>query len=159
MQQKNPTTRNFIQTVSVPQSCGPPRAQDHKRGEKRWNASEEAPRGTECRSPSPLACDRTRKDNVQGLRPFNQIKQESTAFPQNQKLTFFTPSSAFIKKATISSIPFSARVHSFDSILQIDLILITTLIHLSQRKFPTLSRVFLKRQADRAAWASCSGCA
>ncbi len=159
MQQKNPTTRIFIQTVSVPQSRGPPRAQDHNRGEKRWNASEETPRGAECRSPSPLACGRTRKNNVQGLRPFNRIKQESTAFPLNHKITFFTPSSAFIKKATISSIPFSARVHSFNSILQIDLILITTLIHLSQRKFPTLSGVFLKREVDRAAWASYSGCA
>ncbi len=105
----------------------------------------ETTRGTESRSPSPLACGRTRRDNVQGLRPFNQIKQESTAFPLNRKTTFFTPSSAFIKKATISCIPFTARVHSFDSILQIDLTLITTLIHLSQREFPTFSRVFLKR--------------
>src|SRR5208337_2564125 len=66
----------------------------------------ETTRGTESRSPSPLAFGRTRKDNVQGLRPFHQIKQESTAFHLNRKSTFFTPSYAFIHKATISCIPF-----------------------------------------------------
>jgi hypothetical protein len=99
----------------------------------------ETTRGTESRSPSPLAFGRTRRDVVQGLRPFNQIQQESTAFPLNRKIAFFTPSSAFIKKATISSIPFSTLVHNSDSILQIDTILVTCLIHLSQRKCPALT--------------------